>query len=232
MWSKITKRLTYANVAVTLAVLFAMAGGAYAAKRYVITSTKQIAPKVLKQLAGKQGLPGAPGLQGATGPAGLQGSQGPAGPQGPQGTPGQLGDRGEVGPEGKPCLPPVCTLPEGATESGLWSIAQWHKASEFVVDTISFSTPLAKSISESHVHLVKPGEEAPEGCAEGTAAEPKAESKNLCIYETFAVKVPTGFAIKNPETAEVGAATYGAFMAGVTEGEGGVTALGTWAVTG
>jgi hypothetical protein len=39
MFSKIRKRLTYANVAMTLALVFAMTGGAYAAKHYLITST-------------------------------------------------------------------------------------------------------------------------------------------------------------------------------------------------
>ena len=41
------RRLSYANVAMTVAVVFAMSGGAYAAGKYVITSTKQISPKVL-----------------------------------------------------------------------------------------------------------------------------------------------------------------------------------------
>jgi hypothetical protein len=32
--------MSYANVAATMALVFAMTGGAYAAKKYVITSTK------------------------------------------------------------------------------------------------------------------------------------------------------------------------------------------------
>jgi hypothetical protein len=40
-------RFTYANIAATLALVFAMSGGAYAASRVLITSTKQISPKVL-----------------------------------------------------------------------------------------------------------------------------------------------------------------------------------------
>jgi hypothetical protein len=92
MLSRIRHRLTYANVAATLAVFFAMSGGAYAASHYLITSTKQISPKVLKSLTGKAGAPGANGANGAQGP------QGPAGPAGANGT-------GTPGAEGKPGAP-------------------------------------------------------------------------------------------------------------------------------
>lgn len=63
------RHLTYANVAATLALVFAMSGGALAAKHYLITSTGQIKPSVLKALRGREG---------------------PAGPSGPpgQGVPG------------------------------------------------------------------------------------------------------------------------------------------------
>jgi len=67
MFSRMRRHLTYANVAVTLALVFAMSGGAYAAKKYVITSTKQISPKVLKKLKGAKGAKGAIGAIGATG---------------------------------------------------------------------------------------------------------------------------------------------------------------------
>ena len=49
------KRLSYANVTATLALVFAMSGGAMAANHYLITSTKQINPKVLKKLNGQAG---------------------------------------------------------------------------------------------------------------------------------------------------------------------------------
>ena len=49
------KRLSYANVTATLALVFAMSGGAMAANHYLITSTKQINPKVLKKLNGQDG---------------------------------------------------------------------------------------------------------------------------------------------------------------------------------
>jgi hypothetical protein len=94
MFSALRSRLTYTNVAVTVALLFAMTGGAYAAKKYVITSTKQISPSVLKSLQGKAGAAGANGAQG---PAGAQGS---AGPQGPAGVGGAKGDAGAAGKDG------------------------------------------------------------------------------------------------------------------------------------
>lgn len=78
-------RFTYANIVATLALVFAMSGGALAASKYLITSTKQISPKVVSSLKGKAG---SAGTAGATGPAGPAGPQGSAGPQGAQGTAG------------------------------------------------------------------------------------------------------------------------------------------------
>ncbi len=94
MFSALRKRihLSPATVIASLALVFAMTGGAYAAKKYLITSTKQISPSVLKSLQGKAGPAGAPGA------AGAQGAAGPAGPQGPGGSGGA---KGEAGPEGK-----------------------------------------------------------------------------------------------------------------------------------
>jgi hypothetical protein len=86
------RRFTYANVAATLALFFSMSGGALAASHYLISSTKQISPKVLKSLkghTGPQGLTGAIGTTGATGAAGATGKEGPQGKEGkegPQGT--------------------------------------------------------------------------------------------------------------------------------------------------
>src|ERR1700691_1348608 len=97
MFSALRRRihLSPAMVIAGLAVVFAMTGGAYAAKKYLITSTKQISPSVLKQLQGKAGAGGAAGAQGPAGPAG------PAGPGGPGGK-GEKGERGESGQSGTP----------------------------------------------------------------------------------------------------------------------------------
>ena len=69
-----------------LALFFALGGTAVAARHYLITSTSQIKPSVLRQLMGAPGL--AQGTPGAAGPTGPQGPAGPTGPQGPQGPAG------------------------------------------------------------------------------------------------------------------------------------------------
>jgi hypothetical protein len=74
-----------------------MGGSAVAATHYLITSTKQISPKVLKELK-------KPGANGAAGPAGGAGPQGPGGASGTagaNGTNGAPGTNGAQGPEGK-----------------------------------------------------------------------------------------------------------------------------------
>ena len=78
-------RMTYANVAATLALMFAMSGGALAAKHYLINSTRQINPKVLKKLRGARGARGSIGPNGALGPQGVTGPEGPRGPRGEKG---------------------------------------------------------------------------------------------------------------------------------------------------
>ncbi|HEY6399040.1 MAG TPA: hypothetical protein VIX82_16450 [Solirubrobacteraceae bacterium] len=64
-------RLTCANVVATLALVLAMSGGAIAATHYLITSTHQISPRVLRALRGRQGSRGQQGVHGQAG-------QGPA----------------------------------------------------------------------------------------------------------------------------------------------------------
>jgi hypothetical protein len=113
MFSRTRKRFTYANVAMTLALVFAMTGGAYAAGKFLITSTKQIKPSVLAQLRGKAGPAGAPGVQGSAGPAGTQG------PAGKDGAPGANGKDGAPGANGQSVVSAALNEnEEGCTEGG------------------------------------------------------------------------------------------------------------------
>jgi hypothetical protein len=149
MLSVMRKRLTYTNVAVTLALVFAMSGGAYAAGRYVITSTKQIKPGVLAQLKGRagsvgpQGPAGPAGAQGATGAAGAAGAKGEPGASGKEGPPGKNGENGKNGTTGF-----TETLPAEKTETGAWS----GVGTEETIVPISFNIPLAEPLSASAVH--------------------------------------------------------------------------------
>lgn len=93
MFRSVRSRMTYANVVATVAMVFAMSGGAYAASKYLIISTKQIKPSVLASLKGKAGANGAPGATGPAGPAGAAGPQGPAG-TGTEGKEGKAGANG------------------------------------------------------------------------------------------------------------------------------------------
>ncbi len=203
MFSAIGKRITYANVAMTLALVFAMSGGAYAAGKYLITSTKQISPKVLKSLVGKTGPAGANGANGANGAAGekgAQGAQGTQGPEGKEGPGGKEGPAGTAGKEGKAGQTGFTeTLPAGKTETGTWNVGPGPASTSHFLD-LSFPIPLKEEeepasghvspvIGESEIHYVEYGTSA-QGCP-GTPYKPEAEAGNLCIYEGTAVNTLT-----------------------------------------
>jgi hypothetical protein len=80
------EHLSYANVTATLALVLAMSGGAVAANHYLINSTRQINPRVLRHLHGERGPRGPTGPPGpatvAAGPVGAAGAPGAAGPAG------------------------------------------------------------------------------------------------------------------------------------------------------
>lgn len=195
---RIRKHLTFANVAMTLALVFAMTGGAYAAHHYIVNSIKQINPKVVKQLKGKRGPAGPTGPAGLAGPAGKDGAPGTKGERGLQ---GERGEKGEAGPAGSPWTAGG-TLPSKATEKGDWSLVA-PNAQEFesVANAVSFVIPLAAPLDASHVHFIRkpaspgePGEEPfyneankaiehrVQPACPGSAEAPTAEPGNLCIY--------------------------------------------------
>lgn len=138
------KALSYANVVSTLALVLAMSGSAFAATHYLINSTKQINPKVLRQLRGARGEGGATGTAGATGSSGLEGkagaegkpggegNQGAAGREGPEGKEGHEGKRGvkgEEGPQGRegPEGQQGTEGPEGGAGGEPAALVHWRK---------------------------------------------------------------------------------------------------------
>lgn len=90
------KYLSYANVISTLALVFAMAGGALAANHYLINSAKQINPAVLKKLKGATGRTGPKGDTGPVGQVGATGQEGPPGKRGESGSGAGYESSGEL----------------------------------------------------------------------------------------------------------------------------------------
>jgi hypothetical protein len=168
-------KLTYANVAATLALVFSMSGGALAANHYLITSTKQISPKVVKALKGKTGKAGA---------AGPQGPQGAAGAQGPQGSAGQN-------------LTAETVLPSGHSESGAFSAAAGYDAGvggkEFgwLGAGITYVQPLATPISEKNIIDVTTG------TATHCPGVGQADPGYLCLYDFVRFDVEPAYGYSN-----------------------------------
>lgn len=251
MFSRIRKRATYANVAMTLALVFAMSGGAYAAKKYLITSTKQISPSVLKALKGKAGPAGATGAQGPAGPAGPQGAPGVNGKDGAAGQDGKAGESvasaevptsnkakcgGLGGAEytvgGKTAL--ICngqtgftnTLPAGKTEKGNWALSVGPTdpkfGAAFGVAGISFVIPLDTAPTVVYLRSPEVGVDHTTECP-GSATTPEAESGFLCIYTETETE-------DNTFSPTVTGLAFGAKL--IIFGLPGEFAEGTWAVTG
>ncbi len=221
MFSMIRRRVTFVNVMLTLALVFAMSGGAYAAQRYLITSTKQISPKVLKALKGSAGSAGTQGATGAQGAPGPQGPQGANGANGEKGERGETGAKGEQGPKGEP-WPAGGTLPKGATETGSWSAHPPEGEVQFL--PISFPIPLAGELEEFQT-LIAPNAKCP-----GSAANPTAEPGYLCVYTGGAIGVELQGIDKVSGGLSGGASTAGAQLK-VNWTESPALAWGTWAVT-
>jgi hypothetical protein len=248
MLLRIRKRLTYTNVALTIGVVFAMSGGAFAAThvKFIITSTKQIKPSVLKQLqgnAGPAGTTGAQGPQGPTGAKGENGTPGAAGVKGEKGEKGERGEKGEKGTKGESGFTEV--LPSKRTETGTWSFAV--PTAGLVRIPMSFAIPLSAGLNggfgpsepeKNQVHYINAsGEEENFGITGrhstqclGTAEAPTAEPGNLCVYTKTLIKgVPLEDPVSSPESGSVGGGTTGAMLNISAEAEG--YGWGTWAVT-
>jgi collagen triple helix repeat protein len=178
MFSSLRRNFGIPGVIAVVALVFAMAGGAWAANKYVITSTSQIKPSVLKSLQGK---PGPAGPAGANGSNGAKGDTGAAGATGAAGDPGALGGPGPAGEsveitqisspncngqagvkfsnatgEGQACSGETGFtefLPSGKTETGSWGATLPSSGS--VRAPISFSIPVAGSLETVFVAMYK-----------------------------------------------------------------------------
>ena len=179
----LSRHMTFANVASLMALIFSMSGGALAARHYLIHSTNQISPKVLRKLKG------APGEIGPIGPQGPTGLTGPKGPN---------GGRGEPAPS---------VLATGASETGDFSMRGSKEVGGGVLaEGLSFRIPLPAALGAGQVKVVtEPGKATVECPGPGLASKGL-----LCIYTTVGTEVGTP-AVANVEgTAPVaGSGRYG-----------------------
>jgi hypothetical protein len=208
----VQEHVRFANVMAVIAVVFAMAGGAYAAGIVKITSLRQISPKVVKQLKGARGPAGTPGLAGPQGPVGKDGANGVNGKDGLPGKDG-VSVTSSAEPAGEHCKDGgskfvatsgttyACngqtgfteTLPKGKTLAGDWRIEATVPAANFSLSTsVSFGIPLKAA---PVAHFIRPSgmepvwnsgeekeEEVESSACTGTPSEPTATEGNLCIY--------------------------------------------------
>jgi len=239
----------------TVALVFAMSGGAYAAHKYLITSTKQISPKVLSQLKGKTG---ATGPQGPAGSAGAQGPEGKLGKEGTLGKEGKEGTPGKAGLEGKEGSPWTAggTLPSGKTLKGDWNASGNASAAEQTMsNSVSYGLPLSVGPT---IHYIRVGEGeneeeskwAPSILAhkcQGSALEPGAAPGNLCVFAKLeanskslvsgVIPFPTvcSWEIGTEGECDFGqeltGGRYGFGIEALSNGSGPVAVIGTWAVT-
>jgi hypothetical protein len=204
MLNAIRRNLSPPTAIAVVALVFAMSGGAIAAKNYAAGPAKASSQaKKAKVKRGPRGPKGKRGLQGLPGP------QGPVGPQGPKGDTGDPWTAGGF-------------LPSGASLGGTW-IAGVGPELGFgkgaAAASISFGLPLQ---APPEIVIVKKGKEGEEHAAEcpGSAVVPKAAKGKLCLYTVQESGLELQAAIPAP---------VGAILTYV--GTPGTGDAGTWAVT-
>lgn len=192
-----------------VALIAALGGGAYAASGALTGKQKKEVEKIAKKYAGKPGANGANGAPGAPGANGTNGTNGAPGGAGEPGKsveeipisagPGELACHEQGGAEyllqgategteicnGKEGSPwALGGLPEGATETGVWTFHASEASAEEgtrVFVPISFSVPLSQKITgAANVHFVGPNGDGT--ICKGKVTEPTAPNGMLCVY--------------------------------------------------
>lgn len=171
MFLKLKDHLGVPGIIAVCALVFAMAGGAWAASGALTGKQKKEVKKIAQQYAGKpgstgpQGPAGPQGAPGASGDAGGKGDPGVAGKEGksvvvvneePEGCPEEEGVTYEVedsgstnevcrGPEGSPWTAGG-TLPSGATETGGWTFGPTPTGAGLENVALTFPIPLSTEL--------------------------------------------------------------------------------------
>jgi hypothetical protein len=197
-----------AMVVAVAALIAATTGSAIAANTYLITSTKQISPSVLKKLRGHAGP------KGATGAAGAPGKNGAMGAIGSPGAPGTNGTNGTNGTSGP--------LTSGQTETGVFAGGGGSSTGGFINVSFSFTQPLAAALDGAHViETVSSATHCP--------GAGQADPGYLCVYRT-GYSFVTVLAPYNPQNGTAGAGRFGSALFYTITASGSFV-YGTWAVT-
>jgi hypothetical protein len=251
MFSMLKNRLGIPGIIAVIALVFAVGGGAaFAAKKYVVTSTSQIKPSVLKQLKGKVGPPGAAGANGTNGANGKDGANGTNGTPGAAGksvvtstlTSGEMGcEEGGVAVEieGSGVKKALCNgeegspwsaggvLPSGQTEVGTYGGT--FDNGQFIALPITFNLPVEPAPDPIFVE----GASAT-GCPGLVNGVPTADPGKLCVYKGAEFggleEGEPVFLKPNTNSFEEGALPSGAILGGLC-GATSCAWWGTWAVT-
>lgn len=216
-------RISPATAVLAIALAVSMSGAtAFAASRYLITSTHQIRPSVLAALRGRTGRRGPAGVKGATGATGAQG------PKGDQGAKGDQGPKGDTGPAG-----PVSTdAPPGVTQRGALEV-EATAAATYGEAATSISFPLRLAAAPTVVEV--PWNTTKPGCT-GDSETPTAAPGYLCIYianDDNVYQNVTGYDLypQDPGTLNFGAARFGVMLSLRSASSGAFGVQGSWAVT-
>ena len=207
MLKAIRRNMNPATAIAVVALVFAMTGGALAAK----SSTEAKQEKKAKR--GPQGPRGKQGKKGLTGPQGIPGPKGDTGPQGDVGLKGDTGDPWTAGG----------FLPSGASVGGTWVAGvgpELFAGKGAAAASISFGLPLQGLPT---VLVIKKEQEGIEHATEcpGSILFPKAAKGYLCLYTAQDAGLEFQSATPSPFGAVV---TY--------SGTPGTANAGVWAVTG
>lgn len=242
MFSLLRNRLGVPGVLAIVAVVFAMAGGAYAANKVIITSINQIKPSVRNQLKGAVGPAGPQGSPGAKGDAGSAGASGKNGTS--TTTAAFVGSKGacehggvEVNSASPAAL--VCngetgfteTLPSEETETGVWAARLVGEENTTAEVYLSFNIPLSDGIAASDIELLKNGDPSTANCP-GTKSNPEAAPGKFCVYTSEELGGFTHLFLDPSQGFVSGAGATGSILQIEREpAEENAIAIGTWAVT-